>query len=223
MDALGWIPDFPGASGIIPRNKKSLSGSSAIFPSNNLLLSGASGIFPRNKKSMSGNSAILLRDKKVFPGASGIFLRDKTILLGNSAIFPRNKKSLTGASKILASNKRAIQGTSAQMQARMTNKKGTLELRWSLVYGAHGYQVWMTASDPSIEANWQAIGYTTRGSHQVTDLESKGLLVLCKRHRQRRRRPPVRPRHGPRRLSAALTWTTDLCEGPGDCRGFRVS
>lgn len=36
----------------------------------------------------------------------------------------------------------------------------------------------LTASDPSIGANWQAIGYTTRGSHQVTDLKSKGQLVL---------------------------------------------
>lgn len=72
-----------------------------------------------------------------------------------------------------------VPGITKLLQARMTNKKGTLELRWSLVYGAHGYQVWMTASDPSIEANWQAIGYTTRGSHQVTDLESYKAYWFC--------------------------------------------
>lgn len=72
-----------------------------------------------------------------------------------------------------------VPGTTKLLQARMTNQKGTLELRWSLVYGAHGYQVWMTASDPSIEANWQAIGYTTRGSHQVTDLESYKAYWFC--------------------------------------------
>ncbi|MBK9149237.1 MAG: hypothetical protein IPM12_15635 [Flavobacteriales bacterium] len=44
----------------------------------------------------------------------------------------------------------------------------------------------LTANDPSIGANAHAIGYTTRGSHQVTDLESKGQLVLRERHWQRR-------------------------------------
>ncbi len=72
-----------------------------------------------------------------------------------------------------------IPGTARDMQARMTNSKGTLELRWRSVHGARGYQVWMTASDPNVEANWEAIGYTTKASHLVTDLESYKAYWFC--------------------------------------------
>jgi hypothetical protein len=61
----------------------------------------------------------------------------------------------------------------------MTNGKGALELRWRHVHGAYGYQVWMTDSDPNVEANWQAIGYTTRASHLVSDLESLKAYWFC--------------------------------------------
>ncbi|MBK9275084.1 MAG: fibronectin type III domain-containing protein [Flavobacteriales bacterium] len=72
-----------------------------------------------------------------------------------------------------------VPGTARDMRVRMTNSKGALELRWRTVHGARGYQVWMTASDPNVEANWEAIGYTTRASHLVTDLESYKAYWFC--------------------------------------------
>jgi len=72
-----------------------------------------------------------------------------------------------------------IPGTSKRMEARMTGLKGDLELRWARVHGAHGYQVWMTDKDPAIEANWQAIGYTTRVRHTVSALESYKAYWFC--------------------------------------------
>lgn len=72
-----------------------------------------------------------------------------------------------------------IPGTSQRMEARITNLKGELELRWKSVYGAHGYQVWMSKDDPAVEKNWTAIGYTTRVKHLVTDLESYKAYWFC--------------------------------------------
>ena len=72
-----------------------------------------------------------------------------------------------------------IPGISKRMEARMTGLKGDLELRWATVHGAHGYQVWMTDQDPAINANWQAIGFTTRVRHLVTDLESYKAYWFC--------------------------------------------
>jgi hypothetical protein len=72
-----------------------------------------------------------------------------------------------------------IPGTAAFMEARLTNLRGELELRWKTVHGAHGYQVWMTTEDPSTSKNWQAIGYTTRVKHMVTDLESFKAYWFC--------------------------------------------
>jgi hypothetical protein len=72
-----------------------------------------------------------------------------------------------------------IPGITRNLMVRMTNGKGALELRWRHVHGAYGYQVWMTDSDPNVEANWQAIGYTTRASHLVSDLESLKAYWFC--------------------------------------------
>ena len=72
-----------------------------------------------------------------------------------------------------------IPGTAKDMQAHFTNLKGQVELRWKSVYGAHGYQVWMTDKDPAVDANWSAIGYTTRVKHLVTDLASYKAYWFC--------------------------------------------
>lgn len=72
-----------------------------------------------------------------------------------------------------------VPGIAKDMQARVTNSKGHLDLRWRAVHGARGYQVWMTTSDPSVEANWEAIGYTTRSGHLVSDLESYKAHWFC--------------------------------------------
>ncbi len=72
-----------------------------------------------------------------------------------------------------------IPGTAKDMQALFTNRRGNVDLRWKSVYGAHGYQVWMTDKDPAIEANWQAIGYTTRVRHTVSDLDSLKAYWFC--------------------------------------------
>ena len=37
----------------------------------------------------------------------------------------------------------------------------------------------MTDKDPAIEANWQAIGYTTRVRHTVRDLDSLKAYWFC--------------------------------------------
>ena len=52
-------------------------------------------------------------------------------------------------------------------------------MRWASVYGARGYQIWMTDKDPAIDGNWQAIGYTTHVSHLVTELESYKAYWFC--------------------------------------------
>ena len=72
-----------------------------------------------------------------------------------------------------------IPGTSPRMEARITGLKNELELRWRSVHGAHSYQVWMTDKDPAVDGNWQAIGYTTRVKHLVTDLESYKAYWFC--------------------------------------------
>jgi len=72
-----------------------------------------------------------------------------------------------------------IPGTAKDLQALFTNRRGEVDLRWKGVYGAYGYQVWMTDKDPAIGANWQAIGYTTRVRHRITDLESLKSYWFC--------------------------------------------
>ncbi|MCW5898945.1 MAG: fibronectin type III domain-containing protein [Flavobacteriales bacterium] len=72
-----------------------------------------------------------------------------------------------------------IPGVPLNMEARMTGLAGQVELRWKSVHGARGYQVWMTDQDPAVSANWQAIGYTTRVKHLVTDLESFKAYFFC--------------------------------------------
>lgn len=47
------------------------------------------------------------------------------------------------------------------------------------MHGAHGYPVWMTDQDPAAGGAWQAIGYTTRVRHEVTDLESFKAYWFC--------------------------------------------
>ncbi len=72
-----------------------------------------------------------------------------------------------------------IPGQAQRMQARITNLKGQLELRWKTVHGAHGYQVWMAEKDPAVDGSWTAIGYTTRVKHLVSDLESHKAYFFC--------------------------------------------
>jgi hypothetical protein len=73
-----------------------------------------------------------------------------------------------------------IPGVPANLFSRMTGKVGEVELRWDKVYGAHGYQVWMTDKDPEIAgASWTAIGYSTRVRHMVTDLEGYKAYWFC--------------------------------------------
>jgi len=73
-------------------------------------------------------------------------------------------------------------GTPAQVQGLKvypTGLTGELAARWSSVYGAHGYQLWTTDSDPAIAASWRSVGYTTRVSHLFTGLESLKLHWYC--------------------------------------------
>lgn len=72
-----------------------------------------------------------------------------------------------------------IPGAPQRVEARFTNLKGELELRWKSVHGAHGYQVWMTDKDPALGNTWQAVGFTTRVKHAVTDLESYKAYWFC--------------------------------------------
>jgi len=72
-----------------------------------------------------------------------------------------------------------VPGTAQDLRTGVTNRRGELKLRWNSVRGAHGYQVWMTTQDPTTEANWQAIGYTTRVSHLVDNLESFKAYWFC--------------------------------------------
>ncbi|MBS1583302.1 MAG: fibronectin type III domain-containing protein [Bacteroidetes bacterium] len=72
-----------------------------------------------------------------------------------------------------------IPGTAQKMEARITGLQGQLELRWHRVYGARGYQVWMTDQDPAMGKNWQAVGYTTRATHLVTELEPYKAYWFC--------------------------------------------
>lgn len=80
------------------------------------------------------------------------------------------------------SNEQLMQITclvTARIVARMINRRQEIKLRWKTVRDAHGYQVWMSATDPSLEANWEVIGYTTRVSHLITDLESFKAYFFC--------------------------------------------
>lgn len=71
-----------------------------------------------------------------------------------------------------------IPGSPAAVEARMTGLQGEVELRWKSVHGARGYQVWMSMEDPAL-GRWQAIGYTTRVKHLVSDLESYRAYFFC--------------------------------------------
>lgn len=70
-------------------------------------------------------------------------------------------------------------GTSSKLVVRATNLRGELELRWDRVHGAYGYQVWMTDKDPEQGAAWTPLGYTTRASRLVTELESYKAYFFC--------------------------------------------
>lgn len=72
-----------------------------------------------------------------------------------------------------------VPGVAKSMVARATKRDNELELRWRSVHGAHGYQVWMTGSDPNVAADWQPIGYTTRVTHLVKELESFKSYWFC--------------------------------------------
>lgn len=72
-----------------------------------------------------------------------------------------------------------IPGMAKDLMALFTNRRGEVDLRWRSVYAAHGYQVWFTDKDPAIGGNWQAIGYTTRVRHRVTNLESLKAYWFC--------------------------------------------
>ncbi len=72
-----------------------------------------------------------------------------------------------------------VPGAPQKLEARMSDRKGIIKLRWRSEHGAHGYQVWMTDKDPTLEANWTAVGYTTRVSHLVDSLESYKAYWFC--------------------------------------------
>lgn len=72
-----------------------------------------------------------------------------------------------------------IPGVPQRVEARFTSLKGEVKLRWSSVHGARGYQVWTTDQDPATGGKWQPIGYTTRVSHLITDLESYKAYFFC--------------------------------------------
>ncbi len=73
-----------------------------------------------------------------------------------------------------------IPGMPQRVEARMTGLGGEVELRWRSVHGAHGYQVWMTDQDPAAtNTKWQAVGFTTRVRHMVTDLEAYKAYFFC--------------------------------------------
>ncbi len=65
-----------------------------------------------------------------------------------------------------------VPGMVQRLRALTTKSKGTLDIRWRHERGAYGYKVWWTESDPTVEANWQFLGYTTRASYQAKGLES---------------------------------------------------
>ena len=72
-----------------------------------------------------------------------------------------------------------VPGIPQFLEARVTDRRSELKLRWRRVHGARSYQVWMTDQDPTLEANWTAIGYTTRVSHLVEGLESFKPYWFC--------------------------------------------
>lgn len=65
-----------------------------------------------------------------------------------------------------------VPGVTKALVVDATNTEGTVELRWRRVHGAHSYRVWMTDSDPNVEANWTELGVGIRSSRLVTDLVS---------------------------------------------------
>lgn len=116
---------------------------------------------------------------KASKGARNAIMKEAGVMLMSVADYVRmvakgNEAMLltTGFEMVKRREPVGVPGITRSLLARMTNSKGVLELRWRHVHGAYGYQVWMTTSDPNVEANWQPIGYTTRASHLVSDLES---------------------------------------------------
>jgi len=69
-------------------------------------------------------------------------------------------------------------GVPLNVLARMTGVQGQVEVRWKSVHGAQGYQVWITDQDPA-QNQWQAVGYTARVKHMVTDLEPYKAYFFC--------------------------------------------
>jgi hypothetical protein len=114
----------------------------------------------------------LLTASKVMLTKQGDYVR--SICEGDAA-----KLQSSGFALAKPIQKIGIPGSAQKMEARMTNLRGQLEIRWHSVHGAHGYQIWMTDQDPAVKASWQAIGYTTRVSHLVTDLESYKAYWFC--------------------------------------------
>lgn len=59
-----------------------------------------------------------------------------------------------------------IPGITKELKATFTYRRGELDLRWKSVYGATGYQVYMTDKDPTLASNWEYVGYT-KGVHRL--------------------------------------------------------
>jgi hypothetical protein len=52
-----------------------------------------------------------------------------------------------------------------------TGRTGEVEFRWTGERGAHVYNVLMSATDPSVAANWEPMATTTRTRYHAQDLE----------------------------------------------------
>ena len=85
----------------------------------------------------------------------------------------------SGFALVKTRERQAIPGTPVISEIKMTGIVGQVDLKWNTQKGTRLYQVWMTESDPAVDANWLPVSATSKISATIRHLESYKAYWFC--------------------------------------------